>query len=78
MPIDVAPRHIVSSLVSLQNFGGNVGGSFAPVVSGVLMARTGDFTVPLIVAASVALIFGCGSYGLIVRNLDSELGKPRA
>jgi cyanate permease len=75
MTIDVAPRHIVSSLVSLQNFGGNVGGSFAPVVTGVLMTRTGDFTVPLIVAAAVALVFGCGSYGLIVRNLDTELGK---
>jgi ACS family D-galactonate transporter-like MFS transporter len=75
MPIDVAPRHIVSSLVSLQNFGGNVGGSFAPLVTGLLISRAGDFTLPLLVAAGVALVFGCGSYGLIVRNLDTELGK---
>jgi MFS transporter, ACS family, D-galactonate transporter len=73
MPIDVAPPHIVSSLVSLQNFGGNVGGSFAPVVTGLLISPSGDFTVPLLVAAAVALIFGCGSYGLIVGNLDREL-----
>jgi MFS family permease len=72
MPIDVAPPHIVSSLVSLQNFGGNVGGSFAPVVTGFLL-RGDDFTVPLLVAAGVALVFGCGSYGLIVGNLDREL-----
>ena len=76
MPIDVAPSHIVSSLVSLQNFGGNVGGSFAPLVTGLLISTSGDFTVPLLVAAGVALVFGCGSYGLIVGNLDRELA-PR-
>lgn len=73
MPIDVAPSHIVSSLVSLQNFGGNVGGSFAPVVTGLLISTSGDFTVPLLVAAGIALVFGCGSYGLLVGNLDREL-----
>ena len=75
MAIDVAPPHIVSSLVSLQNFGGNVGGSFAPLVTGLLISASGDFTIPLTVAAGVALVFGCGSYGFIVGNLDSELGK---
>jgi ACS family D-galactonate transporter-like MFS transporter len=75
MPIDVAPPHIVSSLVSLQNFGGNVGGSFAPLVTGMLISASGDFTIPLVVAAAVALVFGCGSYGLIVGSLDRELGK---
>jgi MFS family permease len=81
MPIDVAPRHIVSSLVSLQNFGGNMGGSFAPLVTGMLISASLDFTLPLLVAAGVALVFGCGSYGLIVGNLDRELkddgGSPR-
>jgi MFS transporter, ACS family, D-galactonate transporter len=75
MPIDVAPPHIVSSLVSLQNFGGNVGGSFAPVVTGLLISTSNDFTLPLLVAAGVALVFGCGSYGFIVGNLDKELGR---
>lgn len=75
MPIDVAPPHIVSSLVSLQNFGGNVGGSFAPVVTGLLVSSSNDFTLPLLVAAGVALVFGCGSYGFVVGNLDKELGR---
>jgi MFS family permease len=75
MPIDVAPPHIVSSLTSLQNFGGNVGGSFAPIVTGALVTATGDFTVPLLVAAGVALVLGCGSYGFIVGNLDRQLSK---
>ena len=75
MPIDVAPPHIVSSLTSLQNFGGNVGGSFAPIVTGALLTATGDFTMPLLVGAVVALVLGCGSYGFIVGNLDRELSK---
>jgi MFS family permease len=75
MCIDVAPPHIVSSLTSLQNFGGNVGGSFAPIVTGALVTATGDFTVPLLVAAGVALVLGCGSYGFIVGNLDRQLSK---
>jgi hypothetical protein len=78
MPLDVAPPHIVSSLVSLQNFGGNVGGSFAPVVTGVLVSTSGDFTLPLLVAAGIALVFGCGSYGFIVGDLDRELRAPGA
>jgi nitrate/nitrite transporter NarK len=76
MPIDVAPPHMVSSLVSLQNFGGNVGGSFAPLVTSMLISSTGDFTVPLLVAAGVALVFGGGAYGLLVGSLDRELTSP--
>jgi MFS transporter, ACS family, D-galactonate transporter len=76
MPIDVAPPHIVSSLVSMQNFGGNVGGSFAPLVTGMLISASQDFTLPLLVAAGVALVFGCGSYGLIVGDLDRQLPAP--
>ena len=75
MPIDVAPPKVVSSLVSLLNFGGNVGGSFAPLVTGMLISGGGNFTTPLLVAADVALVFGCGSYGFIVADLDHELGK---
>jgi MFS transporter, ACS family, D-galactonate transporter len=76
MPLDVAPKHIVSSLVSLQNFGGNVGGSFAPILTGLLISSTGDFKVPLLVTAGVALVFGCGGYGLLVGKLDSEMKDP--
>jgi cyanate permease len=77
--VDVAPPHIVSSLVSLQNFGGNIGGSLAPVVTGLLISSSGNFQRPLLVTAAVALVFGCGCFGLIVGNLDECLGQtPRA
>jgi cyanate permease len=78
MPLDAAPSHIVSSLVSLQNFGGNLGASFAPLLTGMLVSSSGNFTVPLLVAAGAALVFGCGSYGLIVGDLDRELRAPTA
>lgn len=78
MSVDVAPPHIVSSIVSLQNFGGNVGGSLAPVLTGVLLSISGSFTLPLVVTAAVAL-FSCCCFGLVVGNLDQRLGqKPQA
>jgi MFS family permease len=76
MAVDIAPPHIVSSLVSLQNFGGNVGGSFAPVVTGLLISSAGNFQLPLLVTAAVALVLGCGSYGLLVGDLDRKLVAP--
>ena len=74
MPIDLAPRHIVSSLTSLQNFGGNVGGALAPVVTGILYGATGDFRVSLLVTGAVALVFGCGGYGLLMGRLETSIG----
>ena len=76
MAVDIAPPHIVSSLVSLQNFGGNVGGSFAPVITGLLISSVGSFQLPLLVTAGVALVLGCGSYGLLVGDLDHKLVAP--
>jgi ACS family D-galactonate transporter-like MFS transporter len=78
MPIDLAPRHSVSSLTSLQNFGGNVGGALGSVITGILYDKTGDFRIPLLVTAAVALVFGCGSYGLVLGRLETTVGVARA
>jgi MFS transporter, ACS family, D-galactonate transporter len=75
MPIDVAPPHLVSSCASIQNFVGNIGGALAPLITGVLISWTGSFVVPLLFTAAVGLIFGCGGFGLIVNNLDREIGE---
>lgn len=75
MPIDVAPPHLVSSCVSIQNFGGNIGGALAPLVTGFLISVTGSFVVPLLFAALVGLVLGCGGFGLIVKTLDREIGE---
>ncbi len=78
MAVDIAPSHMVSSLVALQNFGGNVAGSFAPVVTGLLISAGGNFQIPLLVTAAIVLVFGCGGFGLIVKNLDHTLGSALA
>jgi len=74
MPIDVAPPHLVSSCASIQNFGGNIGGALAPLITGLLISWSGSFEVPLLFTAVVGLVFGCGGFGLIVNNLDREIG----
>ena len=75
MPIDVAPPHLVSSCASIQNFGGNIGGALAPLVTGLLISWSGSFEAPLLFTAAVGLVFGCGGFGLIVNNLDREIGE---
>jgi len=62
-----APRRLVASLGSLQNFGGYLGGSLAPVVTGVIVDRTGSFVYALVIAAAVALA-GAVSYLFLVRD----------
>ncbi len=62
-----APRRLVASLGSLQNFGGYLGGSLAPVITGVIVDRTGSFVYALVIAAVVALA-GAVSYLLLVRQ----------
>ena len=49
-----APPSYVASLGSIQNFGGYFGGSFAPVVTGLVVQRTGSFAPALIAGAAVA------------------------
>jgi MFS family permease len=72
LPVDVAPPKLVSSLAALHNFGGNIGGSFAPLVTGVLIDKSGSFLLPLIVTAGVALIVGCLPIIFLVGNIDNE------
>jgi len=72
IPVDVAPPKLVASLAGLHNFGGNVGGSFAPVVTGVLVANSGSFLLALLVTAGVTLFVGCLPIIFLVENIDRE------
>lgn len=74
IPVDIAPPKLVGSLAALHNFGGNVGGSFAPIVTGVLVTSSGSFVLPLLVAAGVTLILGCLPIAFLIGNIDHELG----
>jgi MFS family permease len=77
LAIDLAPRSVVGTLTSIQNFFGNVGGLLAPIVTGYIVEATGSFFGSLLVAGAMAL-FGAVSYVFIVGNLDRHRIQPRA
>jgi MFS family permease len=53
----------------VQNFIGNLAGITAPVVTGVLIDRTGDFSASFLIAALLALV-GMIAYGVIVGRIE--------
>jgi MFS family permease len=67
-----APRRLVASLGSLQNFGGYFAGSLAPVITGVIVDTTHSFVNALLISAGVALA-GAFAYAFIVRD---PIGDP--
>lgn len=72
---DLAEKHQVSSLGSIQNFGGFVGAAAAPVVTGVILDRTGGNFALVFLVGGVMLVVGGASYGLFVKD---RTGRSRA
>lgn len=62
----IAPRRKVASVGSIQNFGGYIGGSFAPVVTGWVVQTSGSYEGAL-VASGVIAVFGALAYGILVK-----------
>jgi len=62
-----APPAYVASLGSIQNFGGYFGGSFAPVVTGLVVERTGSFA-PALIAGAVIAALSAVVYLVLVRS----------
>jgi D-galactonate transporter len=60
------PRYI-ASIGSIQNFGGFLGGAFAPIVTGLLISTQGGFTLALVITGILALISAI-MYGLVLRK----------
>jgi dipeptide/tripeptide permease len=56
-----------------ENFFGNLGGVLAPLITGVLISRTGSYA-PGFMLATIVLLGGIVCYWFIVGNLDS--GSP--
>jgi sugar phosphate permease len=69
LPIDLAPKTMVGSLTSIQNFFGSIGGLMAPIVTGYLLNATGSFVSSFVAAGGMAL-FGAVSFSWIV-------GRPK-
>jgi sugar phosphate permease len=66
-----APRHLVASLGSIQNFGGYLGGSFAPLVTGIVVDKTHSFVNAFLISAGVSFAAAL-VYMFVVRVPVSE------
>ncbi|MBI4455914.1 MAG: MFS transporter [Acidobacteria bacterium] len=75
-PIDLAPPTAVGSLTSIQNFGGNIGGLLAPIVTGYLLKATGSFVSALLMAGAMATL-GAISYVFIMGRLETMEVAPK-
>lgn len=63
----VTTGRCVASVGSIQNFGGFLGGAFAPIATGVIVDRLGGFDVAILVAAALALV-SATLYGFVLNH----------
>jgi MFS transporter, ACS family, D-galactonate transporter len=66
-----APHSDVGLWTGFENFAGNLGGVLAPLVTGLLISKTGSYA-PGFILAAVLLIAGIFCYGLIVGKLENR------
>jgi MFS transporter, ACS family, D-galactonate transporter len=78
LSIDLAPRHNVASLVGLQTFLGNIGSAVAPLLTGILFARTGNFQLALLITGAICLVFGVSGFGLLLGKVEKSVGLTSA
>ncbi|RFC42437.1 MAG: MFS family permease [Verrucomicrobia bacterium] len=77
LPADVAPtKDHVGSIGGIQNFASNLAGVCITTFVGVMLARTGGFVVPLVVAGCFSLL-GAFSYLVIVPEIKPLEPRPR-
>lgn len=62
-----APRRLVASLGSIQNFGGYLGGSAAPLITGIVVDQTGSYINALLISAAVS-VAGALVYFFVVKD----------
>ena len=74
LPMDISSRRVVSSVSALQNFGGNIGGAFAPALTGILYAWTGSFQSSLILTGVIAVVLGIGSHIFLLGKIEKSVG----
>jgi len=65
----ISPADVIGRVVGCQNTIGNVAGICAPLLTGLLVARTGSFQSAIIVAAG-SFVMGAITYLVLVREVD--------
>jgi nitrate/nitrite transporter NarK len=51
-----APPDYIASSGSIQNFGGYIGGTCSPIVTGIIVDTTGSFVLALLIGAAMAVL----------------------
>jgi MFS family permease len=52
----VAPQSYCTSVASIQNFGGYIGGTVSPIVTGFVVDVTGSFVIALAIGAAITVL----------------------
>jgi cyanate permease len=63
----VAPQSYCTSVASIQNFGGYIGGTLSPIVTGFVVDVTGSFVVALAIGAAITVL-GAAILQIFVRS----------
>lgn len=73
----LAPAALVATVEAMANIGGSVGGSLAPLLTGVLAEATGSFTPALWLAAGLAMVCAGAAWALARAPLRADQGAAR-
>jgi nitrate/nitrite transporter NarK len=65
-----APRAEIGLWTGIYNFVGNIAGILSPIITGVLISKTGSYTPPFVLAA-VLIAVGPLAFWLIVREVTA-------
>ena len=63
----MAPQSYCTSVASIQNFGGYIGGTVSPIVTGFVVDVTGSFVIALAIGAAITIL-GAGILQFLVRS----------
>jgi sugar phosphate permease len=74
----VSPQDFCGSCSSIQNFGSYLGGAFSPVLTGLIVDRTGSFVLALSIGGAVMAVGAAVYYFMVGAPItDAHLSDPR-
>ncbi len=76
MPGDIVDTTQVASLGAIQNFGGYFGGAFSPLVAGVIVDRSGSYSLAFISGGIIAALAAVVYTVLVREPLKNEPSAP--
>lgn len=76
MPPVLAPFNRTSSLASMQNFGGYVGGALAPTITGFIVQFTGSFFSALLTSVCIGTVGAIVYWVMVSAPRDSTAPNP--